>query len=151
MGAFGFLSGPKFASQGGQPNLGLYDQRLALEWVKNNIDKFGGDANQLTLMGESAGAGSIVHQLVWDKDAKGPNATFQKAILQSPAWVPIAGGEEGNKWQDRTYERFLELLDVKDLAGARGKNELEIVAASRQLVWEAPHGKYFSFSEVLQN
>jgi hypothetical protein len=62
LGAFGWLSG-SIIQQDSTPNVGLYDQRLALEWVQENIAKFGGDPKRVTVMGESAGAGSIIHQI----------------------------------------------------------------------------------------
>ena len=141
MGAHGFLAGPKFIAEGGVSNIGLYDQKLALQWVQDNIEKFGGDPNQVTVMGESAGAGSIAHHLVWTKE-EDETTSFQQAILQSPAWVPVPGGDAGNGLQDSLYEKFLDILGATDLADARTKSEEEIKAASRELVRIAPHGSY---------
>ena len=53
LGPFGFLS---TASQEIPGNMGLWDQALALDWVDQDIKHFGGDSDQLTLFGESAGA-----------------------------------------------------------------------------------------------
>lgn len=59
-------------------NQGIKDQALALKWIKENIPNFGGDNNKITIMGESAGAGSVELHLL-SKQQK----VFSKAILQS--------------------------------------------------------------------
>ena len=61
LGAFGFLSSED-VKKNGKVNAGLLDQHLALQWVRDNIQKFGGDPNKVTLAGESAGAGSVMLQ-----------------------------------------------------------------------------------------
>lgn len=60
-------------------NAGMKDQVLALKWVKENIDKFGGDPNNVTLIGESAGAASAMYHMFssMSKDL------FHKVIAQS--------------------------------------------------------------------
>ncbi|MEL0048969.1 MAG: carboxylesterase family protein, partial [Gammaproteobacteria bacterium] len=83
LGTLGFLNLNE-ATNGRIPstgNEGLLDQIKALEWVQNNIDRFGGDPNKVTLFGESAGAMSIGTLLTMEA-AKG---LFHQAILQSGA------------------------------------------------------------------
>ncbi len=79
MGAFGFLY-----ADGIQPNLGLQDQICALQWIKQNIADYGGDPENMTVFGESAGAISIAYLLVMPSAA----GLFQQAILESGAfWI----------------------------------------------------------------
>lgn len=56
LGLLGFMVDKKRGIKG---NLGIQDQRMALQWVQKNIGQFGGDANRVTLFGESAGAASV--------------------------------------------------------------------------------------------
>lgn len=58
-------------------NQGLNDQKIALQWIQQNIDHFGGDASRVTVSGESAGAASVFYQL------KGMAPLFSRAIIFS--------------------------------------------------------------------
>lgn len=60
---FGFLQG-RAVSESGVANLGLYDQRLALHWIQENILAFGGDPSRVTIQGESSGAVSVGHHFL---------------------------------------------------------------------------------------
>nr|CAD7586926.1 unnamed protein product [Timema genevievae] len=85
----GFEMGSGFLNLDGSDvsaNNGLRDQVMALTWVNKNISKFGGDPDNVTIFGESAG-GSSVHYLLLAPSAKG---LFHKAIAQSgSALLPI--------------------------------------------------------------
>ncbi|KAK4166079.1 putative cholinesterase [Cladorrhinum sp. PSN259] len=83
VGALGFLPSDVTA-KAGLLNLGLRDQQMALEWVKENIEVFGGDPDNITIMGLSAGAHSIGHHIMHYAQSGKP-APFHKAILESGA------------------------------------------------------------------
>lgn len=88
----GWLAGPAVSSSKSTaiPNAGLADQRLLLDFVQNNIAKFGGDPTKVTAFGESAGGGSILHHLIaTNSDGSRRDPLFQQAITQSAAfqWI----------------------------------------------------------------
>ena len=90
LGAFGFLAGPSFTlSPNTTPNAGLYDQLFALEWVQKYIQQFGGNKDEVTVMGLSAGSGSIMHLISGFGGQKNPN--FKRAIPLNPGYYPTGG------------------------------------------------------------
>ncbi|HVM65627.1 MAG TPA: carboxylesterase family protein [Acidimicrobiales bacterium] len=70
-----------YAPVAGRTNVGVLDQLAALEWVRDHIAEFGGDPRQVTIFGESAGAGSVLH-IVASPLARG---LVRRAIAQSGA------------------------------------------------------------------
>ena len=81
LGVFGYLAHPELSKESGHGsgNYALYDQIAGLKWVKENIAAFGGDPNNITVFGQSAGSRSIQGLLC----AKGTEGLFQRAIPQS--------------------------------------------------------------------
>lgn len=79
LGVFGFFAHPELT----QANFGLLDQIAALEWIHKNIAAAGGDAANVTVMGESAGANNLINLLV------SPLATglFHRVIHESAGWA----------------------------------------------------------------
>ena len=73
---YGFLSTGESHIPGNQ---GLWDQQMAIKWVHDHIGNFGGDANRVTIFGESAGGASVVYQGMYD----GNQGLFQRIIAQS--------------------------------------------------------------------
>lgn len=83
LGAFGFLAHPDFAAEntrGATGNWGLMDQIAALEWVRDNIEAFGGDPGNVTVFGQSAGADDTC-ALVASPRADG---LLHRAMMMSP-------------------------------------------------------------------
>lgn len=86
LGVLGFL--PAAGLPEGNGHFGLLDQQLALEWVQENIEAFGGNPENVTIFGESAGGHSVLSQLVSAGANTGSEGLFHKAIVQSGAYQP---------------------------------------------------------------
>ncbi|KZT28612.1 alpha/beta-hydrolase [Neolentinus lepideus HHB14362 ss-1] len=76
----GFLSGNEVQADG-DVNAGLLDQRAAIEWVQRNIVQFGGNPDEITISGESAGGASVIMQITAYGGTRG--VPFKRAIAQS--------------------------------------------------------------------
>ncbi|NXE53141.1 CHLE Cholinesterase, partial [Casuarius casuarius] len=94
-GALGFLALP--GNQEAPGNAGLFDQRLALQWVQENIAAFGGNPRSVTIFGESAGSASVSYHVL----SPGSHPFFTRAIMQSGAanapWAAITPSEARNR------------------------------------------------------
>ncbi len=131
LGAFGFLATKDLAAdskRGSAGNYGLMDQTMALYWVKENIALFGGDPNNVTLFGESAGSYSVSAQMA-SPLAKG---LFQRAIGESGGALYGTGGVsfkplETVEDQDAAWAQAN--LGTNALGELRGKTAEEVMAA----------------------
>jgi para-nitrobenzyl esterase len=96
LGQLGFLAHAGLTAEspdGASGNYGLMDQTAALQWVQDNIERFGGNPDSVTIFGESAGAFSVCSHLASPKSA----GLFDKAILQSGScerpWPTLSAAE----------------------------------------------------------
>ncbi|KAK4998932.1 hypothetical protein LTR66_001922 [Elasticomyces elasticus] len=115
LGVFGFLAGEEVI-QNGDANVGLLDQRAALDWVQRNIRAFGGDPSRVTIWGGSAGGGSVTHQLIAGGAVDEP--PFSAAIPEYPWWQPLLNSSS----QERQYANVLSAANCSDLACLRSQN-----------------------------
>ncbi|PYH94386.1 carboxylesterase estA [Aspergillus ellipticus CBS 707.79] len=99
VGALGFLASER-VRENGDLNPGLLDQRKALEWVKENIEQFGGDPDHIVIHGVSAGAGSVAYHLT-AYGGKDDNL-FIGAVVESSFW-PTQRTVAGLEFQ---FDRF---------------------------------------------
>ncbi len=129
IGMLGFLYLEDFGAEfKGSGSNGIRDQVMALRWIKNNIARFGGDPENITIMGESAGAQSVF-ALIGLPEAKG---LFQKGIAESGTINAFRTREEA---ADLT-KQFMRIANVTDIAGLRRLKPAEVIDAQVRLASE---------------
>jgi para-nitrobenzyl esterase len=106
---------------------GALDQAAALRWVHEHVGAFGGDPARMTLAGESAGAGSVLHLLTSDLG----DGLFARAIAMSPPLgEAVVPREIGERWT----QALLDHLGAGDVDAARAIPADAIVAAHEELL-----------------
>lgn len=98
-------------------NMGLYDQSLALKWIKTNIGAFNGDTESITIFGESAGSISVGFHLI----SKQSVGLFNRAIMQSgaPLTMMHVGTESGPLWMEKVAIELRCPIKSRKLSKAR--------------------------------
>jgi para-nitrobenzyl esterase len=142
LGALGYLhlhgiGGDAFR---GASNAGLRDQIAALEWVRDNIDRFGGDPGNVTICGQSAGAMSVGALL----SAPRARALFHRAICQSSAAPSVLSQAEADQVAEFFLRRLggppltpkaLARLSTSQLLKAQGATNRELANLERLMVF----------------
>ena len=146
---FGFLCHPEITAESpdAPADFGFLDQQAATRWVKRNIAAFGGDPNNITIGGQSAGGMSVNAQLT-NKENEG---LFQRAIIQSGAFAPPYPFDFGLCCDIAEAERrgkaFFDFLGVNSLAKARKIDAVTL--RDKALEWESKYGWGKTFGEAI--
>ncbi|KAH9222044.1 triacylglycerol lipase-like protein [Leptodontidium sp. 2 PMI_412] len=125
--SWGFLASEKVKADG-DLNVGLHDQRLALEWVQEHVHQFGGDPEKVVVHGVSAGAGSLALHLTTNGGRDG--GLMRGVILESP-FFPTQPKISDLEWQ---FDRYVNATgcarSTDQLACLRSKDTATLQAAN---------------------
>jgi len=155
LGSLGFFSHPELAKESGHNasgNYGMMDALAALQWVKKNISAFGGDPNNVTIAGESAGA-IMIGAIVGSPQAKG---LFHRAIAESGGWMGLMMGRMTSaETAQANGVKTMEALGAKTIAELRAKpmNELTGLSAGGLVIdgYLIPEDISLTFASGRQN
>ena len=145
LGIFGFFNHPELTAESGHNasgNYGLMDQIAALKWIKANIAQFGGDPDNVTIVGQSAGAASVKYLCT----SPLTDGLFNKAVIQSGGGVGGPGDLMRGKLLadiESTSAKMLEDAGYASLADMRAASTEEIFNAYEKYkretrIWNGP-------------
>ena len=123
MGFIDFVDVPGGEAFPDAPYLGILDQQQALRWIQRNISAFGGDPDNVTIFGESAGGGSVSTHLI----AKGSEGLFRRAIPMSGE-ICLEHTPENYKKTGQAA-KLLAATGCKDMDGLMALSEAELLKA----------------------
>ncbi|ESZ96305.1 hypothetical protein SBOR_3360 [Sclerotinia borealis F-4128] len=122
LGVLGFLAGRELWDDTSAGNLGFWDQRAALEWTYDNIESFGGNKENITVGGLSAGSYSTFYQLAYDIGRDSRRQIIRRVIQ----WSNGCGVEP--KQISEAQEQFDDLLSVLGIPQSlSGKEKVEVL------------------------
>ena len=135
LGVFGFLAHPELSKESPEApaNFGLLDQQAALSWVYRNIAAFGGDPENITLGGQSAGGASVTYQLANEKSAPMiKKASIFSGLIRNPFYRDDIIQPKSIEEVYENGKEFLSYLGCSSIEEARGMD----ACAIRDAYWE---------------
>ena len=128
LGPMGFMCLPQLKEEAGYTgNYGLFDQLTAMEWVRDNIAAFGGDPDNVTVMGQSAGAMSVQHHCLSPLS----DGLFHKAVMSSGGGVSKMLGAASAEKSSRFWQAAMKNAGCETLEQFRAISPEQLFA-----VWE---------------
>jgi len=114
LGPFGFFSHPELAGEDSpRGNQGLLDQRMAMAWIRDNISAFGGDPDNVTIFGESAGSADVCYHVA----SPGSRGLFHRAISQSGGCtIRVTGMDPTAEASEAQMQAFAEAVGCEETA-----------------------------------
>lgn len=138
---FGFFAHPELtnANPDASSNFGYLDQQAGTRWVYENIEAFGGDPENITIAGQSAGGGSVMSQITnLENEGLIKKAIVMSGIIGSPyrenGFPPPMELEDASKWG----EGFIKSLGVNSIAEARELDQDQILAGYNAYIKDHP-------------